>query len=92
MKTSPLQHKSQDPPRLPSCSRLSDPTSPADWICTAPPPGGTRGGRLIDRLSWSVGGLQTRMRHSKVHLRKWATVEAWRRGTRLLAGLDCELL
>lgn len=39
----PPQHKCQDPPHHPSCSRPSDPASPAGWTCTAPPPAGNTG-------------------------------------------------
>lgn len=77
--SSPLRHKSQDPPRRPSCSRPSDPTSPADWTCTAPPPGGTEEGRVVDGLSWFMKGgadLQTRVWNSEIHLVKQAMLEA----------------
>lgn len=37
----PLRRKFPDGPRRLSCSRQSDPASPAGWTCRAPPPGRT---------------------------------------------------
>lgn len=52
--SSPLRHKSRDPPRRPSCSRRSARASPADWTCTAPPPAGTEEGEwsMVWAGSW----------------------------------------